>query len=73
VIRDPTASSTTRKSRRPRDGRLRAGRQAVGRRPDPGRFEFQLLPGGLGPVRAVDDQRDPSHAVPRDRARSSCC
>ena len=28
---------------------------------------------GLGPVRDPDDQRDPPHAVPGDRARSRCC
>ena len=28
---------------------------------------------GLGPVRDPDAQRDPPHAVPRDRARSRCC
>jgi 4-methylaminobutanoate oxidase (formaldehyde-forming) len=40
----PTASSITRKSRRPRDGRLRAGRQAMEPPRIPDNFEFQLLP-----------------------------
>ncbi len=34
--------------------------------PIPDGFEFQLLAGGLGPLRDPDAQRDPSHALPRD-------
>ena len=55
-------------SRRARDGRLRARRQAVERGADPGRLRVPAPARGLGPVRDPDDQRDPSHAVPRNGA-----
>jgi 4-methylaminobutanoate oxidase (formaldehyde-forming) len=53
-------------SRRPRDGRLRAGRQAVEPAAHPGPVRVPVTARGLGSVRGADDQRDPPHAVPRD-------
>jgi 4-methylaminobutanoate oxidase (formaldehyde-forming) len=55
-------------SRRPGDGRIRAGREAMARRPDPRRLRVPAAGRGLGPVRAADAGRDPPHALPRDRA-----
>ena len=41
--------------------------------PIPDGFEFQLLPEDWDHFEILMQQRDPPHAVPRDRARSSCC
>ena len=44
------------------------------RRPDSrATFQFQLLDEDWDQFEIADDQRDPPHAVPRDRARSRCC
>ena len=54
-------------SRRPRHGRLRAEGQAVERGADPRRLRVPAPARGLGPLRDPDAERDPSHALPRDR------
>ena len=54
-------------SGRPGDGRVRAGGEAVARRPDSAGFRVPAAARGLGPVRGADGQRDPPHAVSRAR------
>ncbi len=41
--------------------------------PDSRRLRVPAPARGLGPVRGPDEECDPSDAVSRDRARSSCC
>ena len=56
------------RGRRPADGRLRAGGQALAHGADPEHLPVPAAGRGLGAVRAADEERDPPHALPGDGA-----